>query len=49
MLVNGCYWALGMENKIPARSKVDFVGTYSPNEIHMKKHKPGLKPADLKK
>lgn len=49
MLVNGCYWALGMENKIPAGSKVDIVGTYSPNEIHMKKHKPGLKPADLKK
>jgi type 1 glutamine amidotransferase len=22
LLVNGCYWAMGMEDKIPARSKV---------------------------
>jgi hypothetical protein len=48
MLVNACYWALGMESKIPAQSKADIVGTYEPNPIHMKKHKPGLKPADLK-
>jgi type 1 glutamine amidotransferase len=47
MLVNACYWALGMEKKIPARSKADLVGTYAPNPIHMKKHKAGLKPADL--
>jgi type 1 glutamine amidotransferase len=47
MLVNACYWALGMESKIPARSKAGLVGTYAPNPIHMKKHKPGLKPADL--
>lgn len=48
MLVNSCYWALKMERKIPVRSKVNIVGTYSPNEIHMKKHKTGLTPADLK-
>lgn len=48
MLVNACYWALGMEKKIPARSKVDLVGPYQPNDIGMKKHKTGLKPADLK-
>jgi hypothetical protein len=48
MLVNSCYWALKMEGKIPAMSKVDIVGTYEPNAIHMKKHKPGLRPADLK-
>ncbi len=48
MLVNACYWALRMESKIPARSNVDIVGTYAPNPIHMKRHKPGLKPADLR-
>lgn len=47
LVVNGCYWALGMEDKIPARSNVDFVGEYKPNDIGMDKFKKGLKPADL--
>jgi hypothetical protein len=33
ILVNACYWALGMEAKIPARAKVDFVAPYSPSPI----------------
>ncbi len=48
MLVNACYWVLGMEKKIPARSNVDLVGDYQPNGIGVKKFKAGLKPADLK-
>jgi type 1 glutamine amidotransferase len=48
LLVNGCYWAMGMEDKIPARSKVDFVGEYNPNRIGMGRHKKGLKPSDHK-
>ena len=44
--VNACYWALGMEDKIPARSNVDFVGQYNPNTIGMGKHQQGLKPSD---
>jgi len=48
LLVNGCYWALEMEDKIPARSKVDFVGEYKPNNIGMGGHKKGLKPIDHK-
>jgi type 1 glutamine amidotransferase len=48
LLVNACYWALGMEDKIPAKSKVDFVGRYDPNKIGMGKHKRGLKPSDHK-
>ena len=42
-------WAgnkLGMEDRIPARSDVDFVGKYEPNPIHPGKNKKGLKPAD---
>ena len=30
MLVNACYWALGMEDRIPAESNVDIVGTFKP-------------------
>lgn len=33
MMVNACYWALGLETKIPARAKVDFVAPYSPSPI----------------
>jgi type 1 glutamine amidotransferase len=46
LMVNACYWALGMEDQIPAKSNVDFVGEYSPNKIGMDKHKRGLKPSD---
>jgi hypothetical protein len=47
LLVNACYWALGMENKIPARSNVDCVGTYQPSNFGFNGFKPGLKPSDL--
>ena len=46
LLVNACYWGMEMENKIPAKSNVDFVGTYNPSKIGMGKHKTGLKPSD---
>jgi type 1 glutamine amidotransferase len=48
LLVNACYWAMGMEDEIPAKSKVDFVGPYEPNKIGTGKHKKGLKPSDHK-
>jgi len=47
LLVNACYWALGMEDKIPPKSNVDFVGTYDPNPIGFGKFKRGLKPSDF--
>ena len=46
LMVNACYWCLGMEDKIPDRAKVDLVGPYDPNPIGLGKFKPGLKPAD---
>jgi len=46
LLVNACYWAMGMEDKIPAKSNVDFVGEYKPNRIGMGGYKKGLKPSD---
>ena len=48
LLVNACYWGMGMEEKIPARSKVDLVGEYNPNDIGVGLHKKGLKPEDHK-
>jgi hypothetical protein len=48
LLVNACYWCIGMEEKIPVRSKVDLVGEYEPNAIGMNGHKKGLKPSDHK-
>ncbi len=48
LLVNACYWALGMEEKIPARAKVDLVGEYRPSAIGDGGHKKGVKPADIK-
>lgn len=48
LLVNACYWCMGMEGKIPAKSDVDIVGSYDPNPIGMGKHKKGLKPSDHK-
>ena len=48
LLVNACYWAMGMKDKIPAKSNVDIVGEYNPNRIGMGGHKKGLKPSDHK-
>ena len=48
LLVNACYWGLAMEDKIPAKSKVDVVGTYDPAPIGFGGNKPGIKPADHK-
>jgi len=48
LLVNACYWAMEMEDKIPAKSNVDFVGEYNPNQIGMGGFKKGMKPSDHK-
>jgi len=46
LMVNACYWAMQMENKISPKANVDIVGTYNPNPIGMGGHKKTLKPAD---
>jgi len=48
LLVNACYWCMGMEDKIPAKSKVDLVGEYDPHPIGFGGHKKGVKPSDHK-
>lgn len=47
LLVNACYWALGMEDRIPARANVELVGTYEPLPFKFGGFKKGVKPADL--
>ena len=48
LLVNACYWALSLEDRIPAKADVGLVGKYEPNHIGNGAHKKGLRPADLK-
>ena len=49
MIVNGIYWALGMEDKIPAGgTDVALVGEYKPTAFGFKNAKRGVKPAEHK-
>jgi type 1 glutamine amidotransferase len=50
MLVNACYWAAGLEDKVPASSNVAIVGEFKPTRFRFKKNeewRPGVKPAEL--
>jgi hypothetical protein len=49
LLVNACYWAVGLEKKIPARSNVEIVGTYKPLPFGFGTFQKGVKPSDLAK
>ncbi|MEQ9068714.1 MAG: ThuA domain-containing protein, partial [Gimesia chilikensis] len=44
MLVNACYWALGMEDAIKADANVDFVGPFEPNTFGFGTYAHGIKP-----
>jgi len=47
LLVNACYWAVGLENRIPAKANVDYVDEYKPTWFGFGKFTPNLKPEDL--
>jgi type 1 glutamine amidotransferase len=49
LLVNACYWAVGLEKKIPARSNVEIVGEYKPLPFRFGGFQKGVKPTDLAK
>ncbi len=49
MLVNASYWAVGLEEKIPAESDVAPVGAYKPLPFGNNKFQKGLRPADFAK
>jgi len=48
LIVNGCYWTLGMEGKIPTKSKVKTVGEFEPTFYGFGEHRKGLTPDDFR-
>ena len=47
LLVNAAYWAVGMEDKVPAKANVEIVGEYKPLPFKFGGFQKGVKPADL--
>jgi type 1 glutamine amidotransferase len=46
LLVNAVYWAVGMEDKIPAKANVEIVGEYKPSPFKFGGYQKGVKPSD---
>jgi type 1 glutamine amidotransferase len=46
LLVNACYWAVGMESKIPEKSNVALVGPYKPRPFRFGGAAKSVKPSD---
>ena len=49
LLVNACYWAVGLEDKIPEKSEVGIIGAYEPSPFGFNKAKKGVKASDFAK
>jgi type 1 glutamine amidotransferase len=47
LMVNACYWAVGLEDLIPAKANVGIVGEFQPSPFGTDGFKKGVKPADL--
>ncbi len=45
LLVNGCFWAVGLENAIKPDLNVDLVGPYKPNTFGNNGYAAGVKPS----
>lgn len=48
LLVNACYWAVGLEQQIPKKGNVDIVGEYNPTMYGYGGFKKGRIPAEYK-
>lgn len=48
LVVNGCYWCMGMADRIPEKSKVDYVGKYEPTFFGHGNYKKDVRPSDYK-
>lgn len=46
LVVNATLWSLGLEDKIPEKTKVDIVGKYAPTKFGFGSYTKGKKPAD---
>ena len=44
LLVNAVYWAVGLEDKIPARTNIDLVGEYKPTKFGFNGSVKGVRP-----
>ncbi len=47
MIVNGAFWAMGMEANIKADMNISFVGPYQPSKFSFNGHVKNVKPTDL--
>jgi hypothetical protein len=47
LIVNGCYWAVGLENAILSKADVGFVDDYQPTWFGFGKYKKGMKPEEF--
>ncbi|MCE9544915.1 MAG: ThuA domain-containing protein [Planctomycetia bacterium] len=47
LLVNACYWCVGLEDKITEKANVELVGKYQPSPFKFGGHRHGVKPSDL--
>ena len=45
LIVNACYWGLGMDQQIPAKNNVEIVDPYNPTVFGFGKAQKGLSPA----
>jgi hypothetical protein len=48
LLVNACYWAIGLDDKIAEKSEVAIVGEFKPRSFSFNGAAKGVKPADHK-
>ncbi|MDZ7690817.1 MAG: hypothetical protein U5K69_06725 [Balneolaceae bacterium] len=48
LIVNGCYWALGLDRQIPEESNVELPGSYDPTMFGFGDHQKEMHPADFK-
>lgn len=46
-LVNACYWCMRLEDAIPEKSRVDYVGAFEPTPFGYGRFAPGVRAADL--
>lgn len=47
LLVNVCYWAVGLEDQVPSKAEVELVGEYNPRPFGNNGFEKGIRPANL--
>ncbi len=47
MMINGCFWAVGLEEKITPELNVSLVGPYNPSTFRFGGYRQGVKPLDM--